>query len=375
MIVASHMKEARVMSWSWKLGRIAGIDVFVHATFVILLAWVALVEYLPSGSVTAAADGVLFILAVFGVVVLHELGHALTARRFGIPTRDITLLPIGGVARLERMPENPMQELLVALAGPAVNLALAGGLYGVLLAVGASPFDRLSMMEGGFLGRLFWVNVTLALFNLLPAFPMDGGRVLRALLAFRMDRVQATTIAARTGQAMALLFGFIGLFSNPFLVFIALFVWMGATQEAAATQLRGVLDGVPVGRVMVRELRTLAPQDPLNRAVDAVLAGFQQDFPVADMEGRLLGVLTRADLIQALSARGPDAPVADAMRRDYVTAEESEPVSTALGRLEECRCHTLPVTNRGRVVGVLTMDNLGEYVLVQNALRQRLASA
>jgi len=363
------------MSWSWKLGKVAGIDVFVHATFFILLVWVALAEYLPSGSPAAAASGILFTVAVFGTVVLHELGHALAARRFGVATRDITLLPIGGVSRLERMPEDPRQELGVALAGPAVNVALAAGLYAALLALRTGPFDRVSMMGGGFLPRLFWVNVSLALFNLLPAFPMDGGRVFRALLALRLDRVRATEIAARTGQALALVFGFAGLFFNPFLVFIALFVWMGATQEAAATQMHGALDGIPVGRVMVKDIRSLAPQDRLGRAVDAMLAGFQQDFPVLDADGHLVGVLTREDLMRTLSTRGPDAPVAEAMRRDYVSAEESEPLSAALDRLTRCHCRTLPVTKGGALVGVLTLDNLGEYVLIQNARRRRLAAA
>jgi len=363
------------MSWSWKLGRVAGIDVYVHATFLILLGWVALAEYLPTRSVAAAADGLLFILTVFGVVVLHELGHATMARRFGVRTRDITLLPIGGVARLERMPDYPPHELLVALAGPAVNVALAAILYVVLAVPGVSPFDRVSMMGGSFLVRLFWVNVSLALFNLLPAFPMDGGRVFRAALAFRMDRVRATEIAARTGQAMALLFGIAGLFFNPFLLFIALFVWMGAAREAAATQLREALDGIPVGRVMVTELHTLSPQDRIGRAVDAVLAGFQRDFPVVDGDGRLVGVLTQADLLRALAERGPETPASEVMRKDYVTAEESELLSTALARLEACNCHALPVTNRGKLSGILTMDNLGEYLLVQNALRRRPATA
>jgi Zn-dependent protease/CBS domain-containing protein len=363
------------MGWSWKLGRIAGIDVFVHATFLFLLAWVALSDYLSGGSAAAAANGVAVILAVFGVVVLHELGHALAARRFGIATRDITLLPIGGVSRLERMPEDPWQELRVALAGPAVNVVLAAALYGVMRALGISPFGSVSMMGGGFLARLLWVNVSLALFNLLPAFPMDGGRVLRAVLALRVDRVRATEIAARMGQALALLLGFAGLFFNPFLVFIAFFVWMGATQEAATTQLQAALDGIPVGRVMVRDVRVLTPQDPLSRAVEMVLAGFQQDFPVVDPDGRLVGVLTREDLLRAFSVREPDARVAEAMRRDFVTADESDLLSTALARLRDCRCRTLPVTNRGRLVGVLTMDNLGEFLLVQNALRRRLAPA
>lgn len=221
------------MTGSWRLGKIAGIDVFVHATFFILVAWVALSAYLPRGSAAAAANGVASILTVFGVVVLHELGHDLVARRFGIATREITLLPIGGISRLERMPEDPRQELQVALAGPAVNVGLAAAAHAALLVFGSGPIDHMSFVEGGFLARLFAINVSLALFNLLPAFPMDGGRVFRALLALRMDRVRATAVAARTGQAMALLFGVAGLFFNPLLVLIALFVWTGAAQEAS----------------------------------------------------------------------------------------------------------------------------------------------
>ena len=221
------------MGSSWKVGTIAGIDVFVHATFLILPVWVALSAYLRGGGASAAASGVASILTVFGVVVLHELGHDLAARRFGIATREITLLPIGGISRLERMPEDPRQELQVALAGPAVNVVLAAAAYAALLALGSGAIDHRSVMEGGFLVRLLSINLSLALFNLLPAFPMDGGRVFRALLALRMDRMRATAVAARTGQAMAVLFGVAGLFFNPWLILIALFVWTGAAQEAS----------------------------------------------------------------------------------------------------------------------------------------------
>jgi Zn-dependent protease/predicted transcriptional regulator len=358
------------MSWSWRIGRIAGIDVYVHFTFLLLLGWVGLSHYLAHGDVAEAMLGLGFILALFGIVVLHELGHALAARRYGIRTRDITLLPIGGVARLERMPEDPRQELVVALAGPAVNVVMAVGLY-VGLRLGRSLFspEEVARVGGNFLGQLFWINVSLAVFNLLPAFPMDGGRVLRALLAMRLDYVRATQVAAWVGQGMALLFGFLGLFFNPFLIFIALFVWLGAAQEASLAQMRSALDGIPVMRAMITDFRTLSPDDPLARAVEYVLAGFQQDFPVV-VGDELVGVLTRKDLTAALGRYGPTARVGDVMQREFVTADPRDMLQTALVRLQECDCHTLPVVQDGRLVGLLTADNLAEALMVQEAPRE-----
>jgi Zn-dependent protease len=247
------------VKWSTRLGTFAGIDVYVHTTFFILIAWIALAHWQAEQSIRAAVEGVAFILALFGCVVLHEFGHALTAKRYGIKTRDITLLPIGGLARLERMPDDPRQELWVALAGPAVNVAIAAILFAVLQATGAlAPLDTLTMTGGSFLERLMVVNLFLVAFNMLPAFPMDGGRVLRAVLAIRMDYTRATQIAANIGQGMAFLFGLVGLFSNPFLIFIALFVWIGAGQEAAMTQMKSALGGIPLERAMITDFRTLA---------------------------------------------------------------------------------------------------------------------
>src|SRR6266498_2277312 len=235
------------MRWQWKLGNFAGIDVFVHATFLLLIGWVGYSYWLQNGTLAKVAEGILFILALFLCVVLHEYGHALTARKYGIKTRDITLYPIGGVARLERMPDKPIEELWVALMGPAVNLVIAAVLFAYLFfSGGLVPITHLTIASGSFLTRLMTLNIWLAVFNLIPAFPMDGGRALRALLAMRMDYVRATQIAAHIGQGLALVFGLVGLFSNPFLVFIALFVWMGAASEASAALTRSVLGGIPV---------------------------------------------------------------------------------------------------------------------------------
>src|SRR5687768_10181493 len=247
------------MRWQWKLGTFAGIDVFVHATFLLLIVWIGYSYWLQYGTIAKVVEGILFILALFICVVLHEYGHALTARRYGIKTRDITLYPIGGVARLERLPDRPIEELWVALAGPAVNVVIAAVLIGYLaLTNGLTSLTDLSMAQGSFIERLIVVNLYLVLFNLIPAFPMDGGRVLRALLALKLDYVQATQIAATIGQGIALLFGFIGLFTNSFLLFIALFVWIGAGQEASMVQVRHSLGGIPITRAMQTDFQILS---------------------------------------------------------------------------------------------------------------------
>lgn len=365
------------MKWSWRVGSVLGIALYIHATFLLLLAWVAIGEYQRSQSATAAFGGVVFVLAVFATVVLHELGHAMAARRYGIRTRDITLLPIGGIARLERMPREPRQELVVALAGPAVNVVIAGLLALYLSFVGgvtsfletASLSD--SLLDRAFPARLLAVNLWLVLFNLIPAFPMDGGRVLRAVLAMRdHDYARATERAAQVGKFFALLFGVVGLFviGNPFLVFIALFVWLAAAGEAAAAQTSAMLDGVPIQRLMITDVRTLEPADPLSQAVKSILDGFQQDFPVVE-NGVVLGMLTRGRLLKALAERGEHAAVGDVMERDFQQASPYDSAEEVLARLKSCGCHSIPVIRAGQLLGVLTMDNVGEYMMVQAALR------
>ncbi len=356
------------MKWSWKLGEVAGIGVFMHATFLLLLGWVGLVHWMEGGTVGAVISGIGFILALFACVVMHEFGHALTARRYGIQTRDITLLPIGGVARLERMPEKPIQELWVALAGPAVNVAIAGVLVvAVSMLGGMQPLDRLGVVSGPFLERLLVVNIMLVVFNLLPAFPMDGGRVLRALLAMRMEYTRATHVAATLGQGIAFLFGFIGLFANPLLLFIAFFVWIGAAQEASLVQMRASLGGIPVRRAMLTDFRVLSPEDRLRRAAELTLAGSQQDFPVVVGDG-VVGILTRNDLVKALGERGEDIRVGEVMRTAIQVADAFEMLEGAFARLQATDCRTLPVLYGGRLVGLLTSENVGEFMMIESAL-------
>ena len=357
------------MSWSWKLGRFAGIDVYVHATFLMVVAWIGLLYWNESRSLAAVIEGVGYILTLFGCVVLHEFGHALTAARYGIRTRDITLLPIGGVARLERMPEDPAQELWVALAGPAVNVMIALLLFAALQATGgAEPVEEVGVATGGFVERIMFANLFLVGFNLLPAFPMDGGRALRALLATRMEYTRATQRAAAIGQGMAILFGFIGLLGNPMLIFIALFVWIGAGQEASMVQMKSALAGIPVRRAMLTRFRTLTPADTLGDAVDLLLTGSQQDFPVV-RDGRIEGMLTRSDLMKALARGGRTASVGESMQRECATAEASEMLEAVLARLQGRDCRTVPITDRGALIGLVTMDNVGEFLMIQAAER------
>jgi Zn-dependent protease len=358
------------MKWSWRIGRVAGIDLYVHATFLILVGYVAWSAYQPRRLAADAFGGVLFIALFFGVVVLHELGHCLTARRYGIATHDITLLPIGGLARLERMPEKPGQELLVALAGPAVNVVIGVALYALLRVPDPGHLlDGVRLVGGSLLVNLFYANGLMAVFNLVPAFPMDGGRVLRALLAMRLDYARATATAATIGQALAWGFGSISLFThNWWLLLIAVFVFLGAEAEADFVQTRSKLSAVKVEDVMVREFHALLAQDRLAVAAQHILAGFQQDFPVVDGD-KVVGVLTRRQLLTGLARQGPTAAVGDYMERDFRTAFHWETTDAAFQRLENCACRSLPVLCEGRLAGMLTADNVGEYVMIQAALR------
>ncbi len=356
------------MRWSFRLGRIAGIPIQCHVTFVLLVVWIALSRGLLNGQPGRALGAVALLLLVFACVVLHELGHALAARRYGIRTRDITLLPIGGLARLERMPEKPSQELVVALAGPAVNVVIAVGL-GLMLPIHDRPFVDL-LTHGSLLESLLAVNVWMVLFNLIPAFPMDGGRVLRALLAMRLPYARATRVASLAGQFVAVLFGALGVLShNLLLLFIALFVFLAAGEERTMVETRTAIEGLPVRAAMLTEFHGLDVLDPLRVAVRHLMAGNQTDFPVLE-RGQPIGVLSSAELIAALSRVGPQAPVGTVVQRSKTSCDADDPLDDVLARVRESGRGTLPVMKQGVLVGLLTLDNVGELLLVRNAIRQ-----
>ncbi len=357
------------MSWSLNIGSVAGTAIRIHVTFVLLLVWIFGVEYLDRG-LQAAWSGLLFILLLFLCVLLHEFGHIFAARGFGVRTPDVILLPIGGVSRLERIPEQPSQEFLIAIAGPAVNIVIAF----LLVFVGGANLSagHLSAIESAnvsMIDRLAFVNVFLALFNLLPAFPMDGGRVLRALLASRFGYVRATEIAAMIGQCVAFVLGFLGLFGNPLLIFIAIFVYLAASAEAHIVATRAMSRGVPVTAAMVTRFATLTPDEHVDAAVETLLHTRQGEFPVVDGQGRPLGVLGRNDLIRALKERGPDARVADAMTVRIPTVNKNRCLDEAFRLLQEKSAPAVGVVDAaGRLVGLITSETIGEMLMLHHAL-------
>ncbi|HKF20629.1 MAG TPA: site-2 protease family protein [Candidatus Angelobacter sp.] len=360
---------------SWKIGEFAGIGVYIHATFLILVAWVLFVYWHAGHTVKGMLTGLLFTLALFACVVLHEFGHAFAARHYGIGTRDITLLPIGGVSRLERIPDQPKQEFYVAVMGPVVSIAIAVVLYAAFRISGGvmPPVEALSSWTAtSFVARLIYANAILAVFNLLPAFPMDGGRIFRALLARFMPSQKATRIAAGVGHAMAVLFAVLGLFMNPFLILIALFIWMGASQEATMAQMKSTLEGVSARHMMITNFASLSPDDPLERAVELILHGSQQDFPIVK-NGRLVGMLSNKDLLHGLSQRGAESPISQAMRQDCPVLAATDDLQTVMEKLQSSNCHVMPVVDRGELVGLFTSENLAEFVMVQSALNNRRA--
>ena len=361
-----------LMKNALKIGSVSRIDIYLHWTFALLIIGIFAYYLFQGTTVGAALVGVGVVLAVFACVVLHELGHALTARRYDVPTRDITIYPIGGVARLQRIPEEPIKEFWIAIAGPAVNLVIAVVLAVVLIATGGSisPMLLLEPDGGNIVATLMWINAVLVGFNLLPAFPMDGGRVLRALLAANMDYGRATEIAANVGQGMAILFGLFGLLVfNPILIFIALFVYIGAKQEAQQAMMRALTQGIPVRRAMLTRYHTLAPDDRLSRAVDELLAGSEHDFPVVEND-RIVGVLTRKDLMRGLNEQGREMRVGDAITSKCFTVDETAMLDEAFARMREAECQAVPVVSRsGRLVGLLTLENVGELMMITSALR------
>jgi Zn-dependent protease/CBS domain-containing protein len=353
------------MSWSINIGTIAGTAVRIHITFVLFLGWIFFATYAAEGPEAALAN-LIFLILLFACVLAHEFGHIFTARAFGVATPDVTLLPIGGVARLERIPEEPHEEFLIAIAGPLVNVLIALGL--IVLAGARLNAGDLTAMDSAkvwLVDRLAAVNLFLVLFNMIPAFPMDGGRVLRALLATRMGYVRATEVAAMIGQGVAFVLGFVGLFYNPMLIFIAIFVYLAAASEAHMVAMRGISRGVPVSSAMMTQFTTLTPDAPIEEAVQKLLHANQSEFPVVNAAGKLVGLLSRSDLIRVLNQRGPNARVGDAMTTTVPTIGNRRCLEDAMRILQEKTAPAVAVVDAaGRLVGLVTRETVGEMLML-----------
>lgn len=363
------------MKWSLFVGKPFGIKIFIHWTFLLLIGWILYNEFRQGGTTESSLWSLGFVLAIFGCVTLHELGHALAARQYGIQTKDINLLPIGGVANLERIPREPRQELWVAVAGPLVNVVIAMLLFVGLNLFGATTaLAELSQEQAPvginaqtFLPGLMSINVLLVVFNLIPAFPMDGGRVLRALLAMRMDHLKATRTAVGVGQVAAIFFVIAGLFFNPFLLIIAIFVYLGAQAELNYEQTTVQLKGYQVGDIIMQKYTALHPFEPIARAVDVLLNTQEQHFLV--MEGpELRGVLLREDIIRGLRDEGADTHVQRVMRREVPLASPEMPLERALELLRSSEIDMLPVFDGPNLLGVIDRDNISEFIMIRSAL-------
>lgn len=357
------------MGWSLNFGSIAGTAVRIHITFLLFLIWIFGASYATGGS-EAAWSGLIFMILIFACVLAHEFGHIFTARAFGVATPDVTLLPIGGVARLERIPEKPMEEFLIAVAGPLVNIVIA---LALIVFAGADATNGSAALvdntQTPLVDRLAMVNLFLAIFNMIPAFPMDGGRVLRALLSAKFGFVRATEIAASIGQGCAFLLGFIGLFYNPILIFIAIFVYLAASSEAHMVALRSVARGVPVSAATMTQIATLTPDAHIEEAVQTLLRTSQSEFPVVDAAHKPVGLLGRNDIIRALKELGPDARVSQAMNPTLPMVDRRRPLDEAVRLLQEKSAPAVAVVESdGRFIGLITTETMGELLMVREAM-------
>jgi Zn-dependent protease len=344
------------MKWSWNIGKIAGIDVKIHLTFFLLLIWVGFSAFSAGGSINSVLIELAFVLVLFFSVVLHELGHALVARKFGFATKDINLLPIGGVARLEKMPEDPKQELQVAGVGPLVNVAIAGLLFAILLLTGTFtlPIDLTSLTDN-FWVRVLSANLTLAVFNLIPAFPMDGGRVLRAFLSIRMDHVKATKIAANVGRGLAVVMGIVGFFVNPWLIVTAMFVWYGAGMETQSVTLKAGLQGLTVRDALMSQFFQVEANQSLDSIFQLMLQTGQNTLPVTS-NGHFLGFIRRGDLQNAIQRVGHRAPAYSAIGIEPTGLTLDTPLTEILPQFATSK--VLPVIENRTLIGLVTPESV-----------------
>jgi len=358
------------MKKSLKLGKPFGIKLAVHWTFLLLIAWVVIMDLTRGRSFNEALWSILFVLVLFVCVTLHELGHALVAKRYGYPTKSITLLPIGGMANIEKMPEKPKQELWITLAGLSVNVVIALVLWGIISTTGGvtTEMSVQAITSNNFLVLLMIVNVFLVVFNLIPAFPMDGGRILRSILSFKMKREKATRVAMMSGQIFGVLFVFTGIFINPFLVIIGIFVFLGARMEYEEVRSRYVLNGYTVHDVLMKHYTTLSPTDDLKKAVNILLDTREEKFLIAEKE-QIFGLLTKKDIIRGLSEHGETVTVDRVMTSTFEALKADMPLIQAFEIMKRNKTDILPVVKEDHLEGVLDLENIQEFIDVKSAMQ------
>jgi Zn-dependent protease/CBS domain-containing protein len=361
------------MGGAFKIGRFSGIEVRVHWTFFLLLTFFAFVGYQASGSAVGALTATLTIVALFLCVLLHEFGHSLVAQRLGIEIHSITLLPVGGVSNLETLPEKPADEVKISVVGPLVSVVLALIFFGVGLLFGAVPRVPTDLFAGfGSVGQFFfylgYLNTVLAVFNLLPAFPLDGGRILRGLLATRLGAVRATDVSSTIGQIFAAAFFLIGLLSsNLLLALVAVFVFFGASGESQMVRQRETTRGLSVSDVMGTKphTETVTPSHSFGQVLDSVIHGYQEDFPVVDENGKLIGMITREEIMAAAHSPKRYQSVRELMKTNVSTiSSEADLFEDALPTLQQSALRALPVTEKGELVGMLTIEDVGQASLL-----------
>lgn len=361
------------MKGSLKIGRIAGVNLFIHWTFLFLIAYVIVTNYRAGHNTEQTIWSLIFILSIFITVILHELGHAIAAQRFGIKTQDITLLPIGGIARLETIPEKPKEEFIVAIAGPLVNVILA---LITRIFITIPDTDQLTLeTEGGvnagnFFLFFFVVNVWLAVFNMIPAFPMDGGRVLRALLAIRLERSLATKIAARIGQILAVGFIILGFYYNPFLIIIGIFIMFGAQAEAEYTQTKFMLKDYKVRDVLMKSYQSIESRDTIKTAVDFLLNSQNKNFLVTE-DDVPVGTLSRDEIIKALSEKGESEKIKNAMNPEVIFLDADSSLEMAFQKSQQNGSNLMPVLEKKRIIGTIDMENILEFILIMDAKKKK----
>ncbi len=362
------------MRWTLNLGKMFGVKIVLHWTFFLLLGWILFSEYNRGSSTETILLTAAYILAIFFCVVLHEMGHILTARHFGIDTRKITLLPIGGVASLDKIPEKPKEEFQVAIAGPLVNLAIAALIFPFLNDLASyipssseAQQATASITLENFWFSLFTVNILLAVFNLIPAFPMDGGRILRSLLSMKMDRLKSTGIASAIGQFLSIGFFFLGLMYNPILSLIAVFIFFGARGEHFMIQQNELLRGHEAKEAMITDITPIKADEQIDRLSSQLISSCDDVFVVYDGD-QLKGIVSRNDILQSLKEYSNGHKVGDLARTDFDSIKTSDKLNKIMPKIREKGQSTFPVFEGEDFKGIVSLDSIQRFISLQSSL-------